>query len=284
MGWTIINEEAGADGAGTTLQRTYVGKTLAHADGTNPGLGTWRYYHMDAQGSVGLVTDPSRTVKAAFAYRPYGELYASTGSEVDDITHRYAQLEWDPAVVQYYAPYRWYHPRLSRWTTRDPLGMVDGPNVYAHVMGDPVNAVDPMGLMERPYYGPRPDYPIDHHEAPPIGWGDVFEFFYAPIMLPCAIETGLQLGALGGLRPSDMYPNVADANFFDHCMAACLIRKRCNAPGWAAVASAAIEWFQGQTGFGTYDPAHDVVPGYIGPQVPDDCSSCSDWCNNNARI
>jgi hypothetical protein len=44
------------------------------ADGTNPGLGTWRCFHMDAQ------------------------------------------LEWDPAVVQYYAPYRWYHPRL-RGTT-----------------------------------------------------------------------------------------------------------------------------------------------------------------------
>ncbi len=30
--------------------------------------------------------------------------------------------------------------------TRDPLGMVDGPNVYAYVVNNPVNYVDPLGL------------------------------------------------------------------------------------------------------------------------------------------
>ena len=47
----------------------------------------------------------------------------------------------------YYAPHRYYSPFQARWTTRDPLGMVDGPNVYAYVRGNPVNFRDPLGLF-----------------------------------------------------------------------------------------------------------------------------------------
>ena len=36
---------------------------------------------------------------------------------------------WDVAAQMYYFPYRWYSPSAARWLTRDPLGMVDGPNV-----------------------------------------------------------------------------------------------------------------------------------------------------------
>jgi RHS repeat-associated protein len=47
----------------------------------------------------------------------------------------------------YFAPYRYYNPQLARWMSRDPLGMVDGPNVYAYVRGNAVNNVDPLGLI-----------------------------------------------------------------------------------------------------------------------------------------
>jgi RHS repeat-associated protein len=46
----------------------------------------------------------------------------------------------------YFAPYRYYNPQLARWMSRDPLGMVDGPNVYAYVKGMPVAYTDPLGL------------------------------------------------------------------------------------------------------------------------------------------
>ena len=48
----------------------------------------------------------------------------------------------------YYAPERYYSPFQARWTTRDPLGMVDGPNVYAYVRGNVIILVDPYG----PYF------------------------------------------------------------------------------------------------------------------------------------
>ena len=34
---------------------------------------------------------------------------------------------------------------MARWTTVDPLGMVDGPNMYGYVMGDPINSLDIYG-------------------------------------------------------------------------------------------------------------------------------------------
>ena len=55
--------------------------------------------------------------------------------------------QWDGKSGLYYAPFRYYSPFQARWTTRDPLGMVDGPNVYAYVRGNPVNAVDVWGLF-----------------------------------------------------------------------------------------------------------------------------------------
>ncbi|MBW7864417.1 MAG: RHS repeat-associated core domain-containing protein, partial [Candidatus Hydrogenedentes bacterium] len=58
----------------------------------------------------------------------------------------YALHEWDPAIAAYRAPYRNYSPAMARWMTRDPLGMVDGPNMYGYVGGNPVGSVDPKGM------------------------------------------------------------------------------------------------------------------------------------------
>lgn len=45
----------------------------------------------------------------------------------------------------YYHGARYYAPWLSRWTAADPAGMVDGPNLYQYVRGNPVRLVDPDG-------------------------------------------------------------------------------------------------------------------------------------------
>jgi len=41
---------------------------------------------------------------------------------------------------------RYYHANLGKFFTRDPLGYVDGPNLYQYVGGKPVISFDPMGL------------------------------------------------------------------------------------------------------------------------------------------
>ncbi len=143
--WTVVNEE---DNLGN-LTRTYVGSSSAHVDGTNPSTGTWRFYVHDHLGSTRGVYNSDKTQYAAFEHDPYGELYASSGS-VSDITRRYTGHDWDEAAEPYYAPHRYYAPGLARWTARDPLGTIDGPNVYGYVRCNPVGTIDPLGLSQFP--------------------------------------------------------------------------------------------------------------------------------------
>ncbi|MDA8016720.1 MAG: Ig-like domain-containing protein [Thermoanaerobaculia bacterium] len=45
-----------------------------------------------------------------------------------------------------YARRRYLDPELGRFTTPDPLGFVDGPNLYQFALNNPVSFSDPMGL------------------------------------------------------------------------------------------------------------------------------------------
>ncbi|MCP4641634.1 MAG: hypothetical protein GY851_14415 [bacterium] len=140
-GWSVLHEE---DGSGT-LQRTYVGHTLAHVDGTNPALGAYKYYYHDHLGSTRRLRAQDKTSIAKYEYTPYGEIYASSGT-TSATTHTYAMLAWDDAAQMYFAPFRYYMPEAGRWVERDPLGMVDGPNTYFYSGDAPTIFTDPMGL------------------------------------------------------------------------------------------------------------------------------------------
>jgi RHS repeat-associated protein len=52
----------------------------------------------------------------------------------------------DDGTGLYYYRARYYQPALSRFMSEDPLGMVDGPDLYAYVVDNPVNRTDPSGL------------------------------------------------------------------------------------------------------------------------------------------
>ncbi|MBL1218680.1 MAG: hypothetical protein D8M59_14445 [Planctomycetes bacterium] len=84
--------------------------------------------------------------------------YQGTTSGFNDLTavgnrKGYAGYEWDGVVSLYHVRHRVLHPVLGRWTRRDPLGFVDGMNVYEYVGGDAVDLLDPLGLGDgRAYY------------------------------------------------------------------------------------------------------------------------------------
>jgi len=78
-------------------------------------------------------------------YAPYGAPSHANAGAAPAFTYTGKPL--DTATGLYHFPYRQYDPNASRWLTRDPLGMVDGPNVYAYVTGNPVGLVDPLGTF-----------------------------------------------------------------------------------------------------------------------------------------
>jgi len=152
MGWNVLNEE---DSLGD-LTRTHVvnsplaevGGLMADVAGTNPSTGAYRYYVTDHLGSTRGLYDGTKSALGSYEYSPYGELYASSGSvALDGLVSAFTGKPWDSAAQMYYFPYRWYSPSAARWLTRDPLGMVDGPNVYGYVRGNPVTGLDPLGLI-----------------------------------------------------------------------------------------------------------------------------------------
>jgi RHS repeat-associated protein len=103
---------------------------MAAIAGSNPATGAYSYYTKDNLGSTRAVYNQSKVSAAEF---DFGQTYAA--NDTVGITHRYTGHDWDATANLYFAPYRFYNPQLARWMSRDPLGMVDGPNVYAYVVG-----------------------------------------------------------------------------------------------------------------------------------------------------
>ncbi len=126
---------------------------LGDVAGTSPATGAYRYYGSDHLGSTRGLYDGSKSALGSYEYTPYGEVYASSGTvSLDGLAAAFTGKPWDAAAQMYYFPYRWYSPSAAHWLTRDPLGMVDGPNVYGYVRMSPARKID---TLERSLHTPR---------------------------------------------------------------------------------------------------------------------------------
>jgi len=105
-----------------------------------------RYYVRDHLGSTRSVRREDTTKFAWLEYDPYGTTYAS-GGWTGFVQDRFTGHEFDIETNMYWAPYRYYRPDMLRWASRDPLGMIDGPNVYGYTKGRPVTMLDKNGAF-----------------------------------------------------------------------------------------------------------------------------------------
>jgi RHS repeat-associated protein len=79
----------------------------------------------------------------------------------------------------YYYRARFYSPVLGRFLSPDPIGHLGGVNLYAYVLNDPVNLIDPLGFCEESLWDDFMDWlmndlvvPGPYGSSDPNDWGN----------------------------------------------------------------------------------------------------------------
>jgi RHS repeat-associated protein len=132
------------DGAGTLTARYLHGAGLT---GRVDASGQVSYFAFDALGNTSEITDASGAVLNQYAYQPFGERLAGQESIENPF-----QFVGEHGVMHeghdlLFMRARYYDPQTGRFTQRDPVGSVQGPNLYDYASGDPLNRLDPSGTF-----------------------------------------------------------------------------------------------------------------------------------------
>ncbi len=102
-----------------------------------------RYQLGDHVGSIQCVVDDTGAWVQREEHTPFGE--SSFGGYARK-RYRFTGKRRDSESGLCYHGARYYAPWLARWSSADPAGLVDGPNLYAYVRANPLRLTDPSGL------------------------------------------------------------------------------------------------------------------------------------------
>lgn len=133
-----ITERRSADGS--TVQQRYLSEGFVGLAGGPTGN---FFYAHDHLGSIRELVNSSGAVQERIGYDAWGKPTFSNATPLS--TFAFTGHVWHPPSGLVQAPYRSYAPGLGRWINRDPLGEVDGPNVFAYAHNQPHQLTDPTG-------------------------------------------------------------------------------------------------------------------------------------------
>lgn len=114
-----------------------------------------RYQHGNHIGSATIELDDTSRIISYEEYSPYGSTTYQALNTPAPKRYRYTAKERDEETGFIYHGARYCIPWLGRWTSCDPAGTVDGPNVYAYVQSNPICLRDPSGRQATGVQGNR---------------------------------------------------------------------------------------------------------------------------------
>lgn len=171
--------------------------------------GVTRYYLSDRL-SARVVTDASGNLIGRQAHLPFGE---ETGSSGEQEKHRFTSYDRDAESGLDYAINRYYSVNPGRFASVDPLSSsarLDAPqshNRYSYAHNEPLNQVDPLGLLPTREASPgepahlvgivarwddheHGDCPAWQHDCSPSGYSHFFSEIASPFDMLEAFRSG----------------------------------------------------------------------------------------------
>jgi RHS repeat-associated protein len=124
------------------------------------------YYTHDPHFNVTALVDANGKVVERYAYSPYGEVTYLRGNwnpgkkSAYDNNVLFSGYRLDSETGNYQVRYRYYHPTMGRWLSRDPVGEWGGVNLFVFARNSSVNLIDSHGLQ----------YPITGVAQQPATW------------------------------------------------------------------------------------------------------------------
>ena len=108
-----------------------------------------RYQLGNHLGSASLEVDDQAQIVSYEEHYPYGgtSYQATAGQTESPKRYRYVGKERDDETGFDYYGARYHAPWLGRWTSCDPAGITDSPNLYEFVRLNPISQADPTGLQ-----------------------------------------------------------------------------------------------------------------------------------------
>jgi RHS repeat-associated protein len=161
----IIEERDGSNNVQATYTYgNYIDEVLTKDAGANK-----YYYHQNTLWSVHALTDATAAVVERYTYDAYGapqiltSAFGPLTSSAFGNRFMFTGREWDAECSLYHYRARTYGPGLGRFYSCDPLGYVDGMNLYEYVRGRISHYTDPLGKMSL-----IPWFPLNPPALPPL--------------------------------------------------------------------------------------------------------------------
>jgi RHS repeat-associated protein len=105
------------------------------------------YVHNDHLGTPQVMTDRGGRIVWRATYDPFGMADVDAASTLE-MNVRFPGQYYDQEIGLHYNHYRYYEPGTGRYLTSDPIGLRGSLNTYTYVDADPINAIDPLGLVK----------------------------------------------------------------------------------------------------------------------------------------